>query len=228
MRSVPDAGISAREGNEMQEAQLVRAVQSVASDWKRAAYYDEAESAMEQQWAALIWPRIKDCNFEVVVDLAAGHGRNSRKLLEHAKQLFIVDVNEENVEFCRNRFAGRPNVTIFRNNGYALEPIGDGRVSLFYCFDAMVHFDSDVVRSYLGEIRRVLRIGGHAFLHHSNMASNPTGSHRDTPGWRHFMTRELMAHWAAKAGLSVETQQVIDWRPGAGISDCLTMLRRDA
>ena len=51
-----------------------------------------------------------------------------------------------------------------------------------------------------------------------------TGSHRDTPGWRHFMTRELMAHWAHKAGFAIESQHVFDWRPG--ISDCFTMLRR--
>lgn len=210
----------------MQNAQLTQAVEGVARDWKRAAYYDEAEHAIEQQWKTLIWPKIRHCSFDVVVDLAAGHGRNSRKLLEHAKQLYIVDVNEENVEFCRSRFSGQSNVTIFRNNGYALDPIGDQTVSLLYCFDAMVHFDSDVVRSYLGEIFRILRPGGHAFLHHSNMSSNPTGSHRDTPGWRHFMTKELMAHWAAKAGLGIESQHAFDWRPG--ISDCFTTLRRDS
>ena len=212
----------------MDNAQLTKAVEGVARDWKRAAYYDDAEHAMDGQWQTLIWPRIRHCNFDVVVDLAAGHGRNSRKLLDHAKRLFIVDVNEENISFCRSRFADQSNVTIFRNNGYSLQPIGDQAVSLRSWFDAMVHFDSDVVRSYLGEITRVLRVGGHAFLHHSNMSSNPTGSHRDTPGWRHFMTKELMAHWAAKAGLGVESQEVFDWRPGAGISDCFTLLKRES
>ena len=97
----------------------------------------------------MIWPKIRHCSFDVVVDLAAGHGRNSRKLLEHARKLFIVDVNEENVSFCRSRFANQPNVTVFRNNGYSLRPIEDETVSLLYCFDAMVHFDSDVIRNYL-------------------------------------------------------------------------------
>ena len=207
-----------------EDAQLTKAVDDVAKDWKRAAYYDEAEHGIEQQWTSLIWPRIKHCNFDVVVDLAAGHGRNSRKLLEHAKALYVVDVNEENVSFCRSRFAAEGNVTVFRNNGYTLAPIADGTVSLLYCFDAMVHFDSDVIRNYLADIHRVLRVGGHAFLHHSNMSANPTGSHRDTPGWRHFMTRELMAHWAHKAGFAIESQHVFDWRPG--ISDCFTVLRR--
>src|SRR3546814_10614553 len=102
----------------MKDARLTSAVDDVAKDWKRAAYYDEAEHGIERQWKTLIWPRIKHCNFDVVVDLAAGHGRNSRKLLEHAKTLYIVDVNEENVSFCRSRFAGERNVTVFRNNGY--------------------------------------------------------------------------------------------------------------
>lgn len=209
----------------MEDARLASAVDDVAKDWKRAAYYDEAERGIERQWKTLIWPRIKHCDFDVVVDLAAGHGRNSRKLLEHAKRLYIVDVNEENVSFCRSRFAGERNVTVFRNNGYTLAPIADSTVSLLYCFDAMVHFDSDVIRNYLADIHRVLRAGGHAFLHHSNMSVNPTGSHRDTPGWRHFMTRELMAHWAHKAGFAIESQHAFDWRPG--ISDCFTVLRRE-
>lgn len=208
----------------MEDSRLTRAVDEVAKDWKRAAYYDDAESAIDQQWKTLIWPKIKHCSFDVVVDLAAGHGRNSRKLLEHARKLYVVDVNEENVSFCRSRFAGQPNVVVFRNNGYSLWPIEDQTVSLLYCFDAMVHFDSDVIRNYLTDIFRVLQDGGHAFLHHSNMSANPTGSHRDTPGWRHFMTKELMAHWAHKAGFVVESQQVFDWRPG--ISDCFTVLKR--
>ncbi len=208
----------------MEDTRLSMAVDEVAKDWNRAAYYDDAESAIEQQWKAMIWPKIRHCSFDVVVDLAAGHGRNSRKLLEHARKLYVVDVNEENVSFCRSRFADQPNVTIFRNNGYSLWPIEDQTVSLLYCFDAMVHFDSDVIRNYLTDIFRVLRDGGHAFLHHSNMSTNPTGSHRDTPGWRHFMTRELMAHWAHKAGFAIESQQVFDWRPG--ISDCFTVLAR--
>jgi ubiquinone/menaquinone biosynthesis C-methylase UbiE len=209
----------------MEDARLSKAVDEVARDWKRAAYYDDAESAIEQQWKTMIWPKIRHCSFDVVVDLAAGHGRNSRKLLEHTRKLFIVDVNEENVAFCRRRFADQPAVTVLRNNGYSLRPIEDQAVTLLYCFDAMVHFDSDVVRNYLTDIFRVLRPGGHAFLHHSNMSANPTGSHRDTPGWRHFMTRELMAHWAHKAGFVIESQQVFDWRPG--ISDCFTILCRD-
>ena len=210
----------------MEGARLDKAVEDVARDWKKSGYYDSAERGMDQRWASLIWPNIRDCSFDVVVDLAAGHGRNSRKLLEHAKQLYIVDVNEENVEFCRSRFADRKNVTIFRNNGYSLQPIPDKSVSLVYCFDAMVHFDSDVVRNYLDEILRVLRPGGHAFLHHSNMSTNPTGSYRDRPGWRNFMTRDLMAHWAAKAGLTVQHQQEVDWEPAAGVFDCITVLRR--
>ena len=83
----------------MDNAQLTKAVEGVARDWKRAAYYDDAEHAMDGQWQTLIWPRIRHCNFDVVVDLAAGHGRNSRKLLDHAKRLFIDDVNEENISF---------------------------------------------------------------------------------------------------------------------------------
>ena len=74
-------------------------------------------------------------------------------------------------------------------------------MTFLYCFDSMVHFDSDVVRAYLREFRRVLRPGGTGFCHYSNYTGNPTGSYRDHPGWRNFMSVELFEHYAAKEGL---------------------------
>ncbi|MFV3078107.1 class I SAM-dependent methyltransferase [Niveispirillum fermenti] len=205
---------------------LAAAVHDVAKDWKAAKYYDDAEASIDSQWNRFIWPSINCCSFDYVVDLACGHGRNTAKLAEISKKVVAIDVNSENVEYCTERFRSRENVIVRQTDGTTLAGVPDEVVSLVYCFDAMVHFDSDVVREYIKEIRRVLRVGGHAFLHHSAMDKNPVGSFRNNPGWRNYMSPSLMAHWANKSGLSVANQVMLDWRGDGVVLDCLTFLKR--
>ena len=186
-------------------------------------YFAQAEPVMKQVWADLIHPFIRDCDFTCVLDLATGHGRNVPCLLPHAKRLILVDIQPGNIEVCRRRFGDHPRMTYLVNNGYDLREVPDASVTLFYCFDAMVHFDSDVVRAYLAEARRVLVPGGRAFLHHSNYQEGHDW--RSAPHSRAFMSKELMAHYALKEGLEVVRQRVIDWG-GVERLDCLTLLAR--
>lgn len=210
---------------------LDKVAQHVGRDWRHAAYYDDAETGMDKHWSGIIWPFIgphkKHIDFSVTMDLAAGHGRNSAKLLPLVEELHIVDINQENIDFCRERFRSNPAVRYHLTNGYSLDFFETGELTFAYCFDAMVHFDSDVVREYLKELRRVLRPGtGRAFLHHSNLVDNPKGSHKASPGWRNFMSKELFEHYAAKEGLQVLKQKVVDWKFDGSNIDCLTLLER--
>jgi len=87
----------------------------------------------------------------------------------------------------------------------------------------MVHFDSDVVRSYLREFRRVLAIGGQGFCHYSSYTGNPTGTYRDHPGWRNFMSVELFEHYLAKEGL-----RPIESRVTGSYPDGLTLFEKQS
>jgi ubiquinone/menaquinone biosynthesis C-methylase UbiE len=205
-------------------SRLTRLAEEIGADWKQSRYYDAAEQYMEAAWTSLIWPFIRHCDFSCVVDLAAGHGRNAERLREVSGKLYIVDINEENIQFCRERFAGDDKIIFIRNNGFTLDGINDEEVTLISCFDAMVHFDSDIVRAYLNEFYRVLKPGGYGFCHHSNYDKNPGGCYRDNPGWRNFMSQRLFIHYCAKAGLEVVRSQVIDWDTPS--QDCLTSFRR--
>jgi SAM-dependent methyltransferase len=142
-------------------------------------------------------------------------------LLEHATHLTISDIQSGNVEICRKRFAAYQNVSYVVGSGYDFAPIENGSLSFIYCFDAMVHFDSDVVRSYLRDARRVLEPGGRGFFHHSNY----TGGHdwRRNPNARNFMSKELFEHYALKEGLIVVRQKKINWGKVVD-SDCLSLV----
>ena len=198
----------------------------VGDDWKDRPYFNEAEQYMEQQWREAVWPFIHSADFSSVLDLAAGHGRNSEKLKQHAKKIHIVDINRENIDFCQKRFAADDRFTFTQNDGCSLDFLPAASISLVYCFDAMVHFDSDVVRTYLREFARVLQPNGLGFCHHSNYTQNPGGDVHKNPGWRNFMSQALFAHYCRKEGLVVVKSKVIDWElPG---SDCITLFRKNA
>src|SRR3972149_1662035 len=86
--------------------QLLKKARASGEQFRNAPYYDVAEPDMDQQWENLIWPLLKNkgLDFRCVLDLAAGHGRNSAKLLQHAGQIIIVDINQENIDACKTRF----------------------------------------------------------------------------------------------------------------------------
>jgi SAM-dependent methyltransferase len=212
------------------EKELRSAALQVGRDWKHSPYYDAAEQGIERQWRELIWPFLTDreesgcINFSRTVELAAGHGRNSAKLLPLAGRLYLVDINTENITFLRRRFGKNAKINYHINNGYSLPFLNNNSISFIYCFDAMVHFDSDVIRSYMKEFARILAPEGCAFAHHSNYTGNPGGDPHRNPGWRHFMSRELFAHYANKEGLRVIRQKPVDWKCDGTFIDCFTLL----
>jgi SAM-dependent methyltransferase len=186
-------------------------------------YFAHAEASMEPLWASLVRPFVEGCDFSHTLDLAAGHGRNSVILSRLAERLTIMDIQPGNIDICKQRLPSRKGIEFFVNNGFDLEPVRNGDVTLVYCFDAMVHFDSDIVRSYLRDTRRVLAPGGRGFFHHSNYTAGEDWL--ANPGGRNFMTKELFAHYALKEGLVVLSQRVITWA-GEPDLDCLSLVER--
>ena len=186
-------------------------------------YFDAAEAGFEPLWR-IIEPFLRGADFACVLDLATGRGRNAQKLLPLAERLILVDIRPENIAFCRRRFADDPRIGFVANTGYDLRDVPDASVTLFYSFDAMVHFDSDVVRAYLAEARRVMAPGARAFLHHSNHTGGEDWL--QAPHCRNFMSQALFAHYARKEGLRVLRQDVMDWG-GVPALDCISLLQRD-
>jgi ubiquinone/menaquinone biosynthesis C-methylase UbiE len=187
----------------MSTTDLQTLAKKVGDDWIGGRYYDDAERDMATQWKNVIWPLIEGSDFTQVLDLAAGHGRNTARLLDHAERLTAVDINQSNVDVLSERFRDRNNLEIVRNNGSDLRDVAGSSITFLYSFDAMVHFDSDIIRAYVKEFRRVMRPGARGFCHYSNNYHNPTGSYVDHPGWRNFMSRQLFEHWLTKQGFRV-------------------------
>ena len=209
---------------ELEEGRLRELANFSGEPWKpRNKYFRAAEDHIEAIWSTLILPFIADCDFTAVIDLAAGHGRNSTLLAPRTRRLLVMDIQPGNVKVCRRRFAGHSHVECAVNNGYDLRPAGDGEFSLVYSFDSMVHFEKEVVRSYLRDTMRVLRPGGRGFFHHSNYTRGTDW--RTSPHARNSMSRELFASYAEEAGLRVLRQMVVDWGHVAEL-DCLSLVEK--
>ncbi|AWN41794.1 hypothetical protein DK389_16405 [Methylobacterium durans] len=189
-------------------------------------YHGIASSHMDDQWRDYINPFFEKYEFDLTktIDFAAGFGRNTKKLLEAgAGHVMMVDFNQECIDQLKSTLEG-PRAKSFKNDGYSLSGLSDQSASFFYSFDAMVHFDMEVIISYIPEIARVLKSGGHALLHHSNYSKNPGGDFRANPHWRNFMTAAILKHVAIRSRFDVIEQREVPW--GEEQIDCISILRK--
>jgi SAM-dependent methyltransferase len=195
-------------------------------------YFVDAEPHMEWQWRQIIFPLVRDLDFTTTLDLACGHGRNSKFLLQHAKSLHLVDINQSCIEACRSRFGDEVNRTPIYYHvtaGNHLDMIASESITLVYCWDSMVHFDKLIVRDYLLAIKRVLRPGGSAFLHHSNYGETaPDSNWATNTGTRSDMSGKLMLEYAVALDLDVTVQKIMGREEGWGEDrlDCVSILTK--
>lgn len=175
------------------------------------SYFKMAENDIDRHWRDFVLPVIGDLNYRAVVDIAAGRGRNTRKLLKRADLVWCVDINPENIAALEDEFRNDPRVTVLQTDGISLQGIEDISLDLAFSFDSMVHFDVPVVLAYVEECYRVLQPDGHAFLHFSNHTANPGGDFRTNPHWRNFMGTALFGHLAIRAGFEVISLYTVPW-----------------
>ena len=155
----------------------------------------------------LIWPLIRDCDFATSSSsprAMAGTARSCATLPDAIPRRH----QSRKYRLPPARFRDATNIVFVRNDGVSLDAIPDRTATLVYCFDAMVHFDSDVVRAYLRD-STVSSAWRSLFLplldlHWQSDRVAPRPSRM-----AHFMSRELFEHYAWKEGLSPLWSQLI-------------------
>ncbi|WP_093014615.1 class I SAM-dependent methyltransferase [Sphingobium sp. YR768] len=162
---------------------------------------------------------------DVVLELAAGHGRHVPQYRDKASRITLVDALEQNIVRCRERFDGDGKIDYYANNGVDLSALDDSVYDSVFSYDAMVHFELVDIWGYLQETRRVLQPGGLALFHHSNYSLYPTNIWTDNPQNRNFMSNAIFTHMADRAGLKVVDQIAMEWGRVKDL-DGLTLLQR--
>ena len=188
----------------MANSELEKSVMTVAAAWKETPYYQNAEKWLHVFWGEhSVFRRLFDqLDLTSVIELACGHARHSEQIVGRAGQLTLMDVHSENIEASERRLGERSNLHFVVNNGYDFRPVAENSTTSIFCYDAMVHFSSDVVASYLDDTARVLKSGGRALYHHSNY-DVPGKPWAKNPHSRNYMTYDLFKVSAADAGLDI-------------------------
>lgn len=207
---------------------------AIIGKWKTTAssdfaYFDSAENQRGVFWEEnhLYKQKFNELDTQITLEIACGKGRHAAQIVDTCERLYLLDTSVDAIQSTRERFKNFPHVSVhLSEDGETIPFLSEGSVTAVFSYDAMVHFELLTMAAYLGEIARVLKPGGRALLHHSNYSANPTGRFTENPGWRNFMSKDVMAHLASRAELKVLDCQEINWSaPG---SDALSLLEKPA
>lgn len=165
-----------------------------------------------------------------VLEIGAGGGRLTEILLRSCDRVIAADTGATMIRLLRERFSDNPKVEYMRLDGRGLAGIADRTLDKVFSYDVFVHLMQWDIYQYLIEIRRVLKRGGRAILHHANMFSEL--------GWKEFvhavpinlnkhkkfdtfsaMTPEMMCGLVERAGLIVHAV-----REDIVPRDCVTII----
>jgi hypothetical protein len=193
-----------------------------ATEW----YFEPSEATMDIQWEHVqSFLGRHPIDYTITMELSCGHGRNSERLAKLSKNIVLVDVVPENILFCQNRFPDRPWKFVI-NNGFDLREISSKSITFVYCFEAAVHFDLEIIVSYIKEFRRVMTPAAFGFVHHSNVTAFPGKDYRTIPHGRNFMSKEIFTHLCVHNGLEIVDQHVFD--QGGPEADCFSLFQKKA
>lgn len=221
-----------------------------SGNWREAgAGWSEPWGSPDKQWYGAIFPRIAPfLPVQTILEIAPGFGRWTHFLRNHCERLIGVDLNENCIRTCKDRFGGDESLEFHVNNGVSLGMVADESVDFAFSFDSLVHAEADVIDAYLSELSRVLNPHGTAFLHHSNLgayrADRVDAMLSRIPVVRHFAWRFGLFgfrpnhHWRAESVSAVSVrklcqkhclfcvrQELVNW--GADfLNDCFSVISR--
>ncbi len=199
----------------------------------------------EAQWWGTLLPRLHAfLPAATILELGPGHGRWTQYLKGRCDELILVDLAENCIDACRERFAADTNITYHVNDGASLPGVADRSVDLAFSFDSLVHAEADALAGYARELSRVLKPDGVGFIHHSNMAelrARAALARRVPERWRKplsargvlvnlyaWRAQTPSAEWFARAceeaGLACVAQEKIAWEYGRFLTDAITVV----
>ena len=220
-----------------------------AYDWHDAGdEWSTAWGGPSMQWYGSILPRIQRfVPTTTILEIACGYGRWTQFLHDLCDKLIVIDLSENCIQACRQRFADSSRISYYVNDGTSLAMIGDESVDFAFSFDSLVHADELVVKAYITQLARILKPGGAAFIHHSNLGDYPqysimerfprlrrllslVGLLEKKSHWRDFsVTARKVARYAEASGSRCVSQELVTWDTRRALIDCMsTIVRKDS
>ncbi|MEM9273579.1 MAG: class I SAM-dependent methyltransferase [Cyanobacteria bacterium P01_F01_bin.143] len=203
----------------------------------------------DMQWYGTILPRIHDyltntytgnIGTSTILEIAPGFGRWTKYLKNMCQKLIIVDLSQECIEACQERFVDSTNIEFHVNDGKLLDMISDNSIDFVFSMDSLVHCEIEVLDSYLEQLSSKLKPDGVGFFHHSNLGQyidskgEPIGNKED---WDRLYSRplnnrgrtvsaEIVKKVGEKYNLSFLSQELIDWAKSECPVDCISVFAK--
>ncbi len=168
-------------------------------------------------------PFLGTCN--VILEIGAGAGRFTEILFPKCQKVIASDTSPSMLALLKGRFSGQPKLECLLLDGLGLRPIQDQSIDAAFAYDVFNHLEHWDIFNYLCEIRRVLKPGGKAVIHHSNTFSEL--------GWKRFVADtsqqlNLPKIWGSLSLMSPAVFKELSERAGLCQCDCITdVVRRD-
>lgn len=224
---VPEEKIVLLEGRYFIEGYTEKTVTPADTSW--GTYYKNAEGAAREQYSTFmkeLFEKYSAKNFSVM-DFGCGEGRIVNLILSSYNRIICCDIPDGPLEVCKKRFATCKNVEYVCSTEEGIQ-MTDSECDMVYSWDAMVHFDYDMMAFYIPEIYRVLKKDGIAIIHHSNLknASDVTC----TSNWVHnfasrsAFSKEEFEKLAVSAGFELIEQRETEWSKKK--IDCISIVRK--
>ena len=198
----------------------------------------------EAQWFGAILPRIHAfVPTGTILEIAPGFGRWTNYLKEYCKHLVAIDLAENCIKACQQRFISDSHITYYVNDGKSLAMLENRSIDFVFSFDSLVHAEADVIKGYLNQLATKLKANGIGFIHHSNIGRYQQAfsviekiphEMRDlivnkiflSPNhWRAAsMTAKLFEDYCDNAGLQCIGQELVNWGNTDGLLiDCFSL-----
>jgi ubiquinone/menaquinone biosynthesis C-methylase UbiE len=199
------------------------------------------------QWYGTILPRIKSyIPTNRILEIACGYGRWTQYLKDLCKNLVVVDISEECIQACKQRFSGCSHIEYHVNDGTTLDMISDSSVDFVFSFDSLVHSGESVMKAYICQLQRILVNAGVAFIHHSNLGQyartysgirkirrlegllTRLGMLEKNLHWRDFsVDAKKVERFAEEDGLRCLSQEIIPWGTKRMFIDCISTIAKN-
>jgi hypothetical protein len=113
------------------------ATKNIGKDWVSSNYYDLAEKYLDGFWEenTVFYKHFTQLDCTNIVELACGHGRHVQKYLKKASVITLIDLNQENIDFCKQRYANETKIKYLVNNGRNFDGIDSNSQTAVFTYD---------------------------------------------------------------------------------------------
>jgi ubiquinone/menaquinone biosynthesis C-methylase UbiE len=135
-------------------------IASWRQDWNEATFFQSGEDDYEKFVAGILNRHAIPAS-SMMLELGCGAGRMTRSFAQRFTRVTAIDISAEMLKHARTLHADIKNINWIQGNGLDLAGISNGSVDFVFSYLVLQHLpNEDLVRSYIGEMLRVLKVGG--------------------------------------------------------------------